>query len=511
MSKLKENEDKMLTIEAGIDKLVALFNVPKLKQVGIINYRQYIDIAKEYVISDVLSNVDICTEIMKRKNTQLVLKDDKVSWDREQLMCLITEYLLQLLNFMPYKIYCSNYQSVIYNGRFYETLGQQQLEKIILGLFDLIYKPASIMLRMNEITKTIFQRLTEYPKMVKNCISFSNCIVQITKSGKIYKTEHTPTIFTTKYFDYNYDEKAKCPMFMSFLDQILDKESQKTLQQAWGYVLMSSDISIEKVFCMSGCGANGKTVCEEIATAVFGGNKNVSNASISMLASDANMRADAYDKMLVYSDEMGRLNGADLDVLKSMASNQNVDCKLMRKDRFVAKWQPRIMFNTNRLPTSENTHGFFRRIVIIPFNNVIPKDKQDIHLANKIIKKELSGIFNWVIEGMNDLIRNSCKIYESESNIGLIKEYKESSNSFLQFLKDFQVFAYGGTPEKVKLVTIRQHYKNYCDKIGIRPQGRTSIITTFKEQGYVINEDSKGTTVVIMHYADNKRPFRDFF
>jgi putative DNA primase/helicase len=245
------------------------------------------------------------------------------------------------------------------------------------------------MLRISDITRTILQRLTEYPDMIKNCISFNNCIVQITKTGKVSTTAHTPTIFTTKYFNYNYNKDAKCPMFLKFLDQILDKESQITLQQAWGYVLLSSDISIEKIFCMSGCGANGKTVCEEIATAVFGGSKNVSNASISMLASDANMRAESYDKMLVYSDEMGRISGSDLDTLKSMASNQSIDCKLMRKDRFVTKWKPRIMFNTNRLPTSENTHGFFRRIVIIPFNNIIPKAQQDITLASKIIKKEL--------------------------------------------------------------------------------------------------------------------------
>ncbi|MEZ5495360.1 MAG: hypothetical protein R3F25_00775 [Gammaproteobacteria bacterium] len=65
----------------------------------------------------------------------------------------------------------------------------------------------------------------------------------------------------------------------------------------------------------------------------------------------------------------------------------------------------KLIFNVNNLPTtSDMTDGFFRRFLIIPFNEFIQPEERDSRLAQKIINKELSGVLNWVIGGLNRLL-----------------------------------------------------------------------------------------------------------
>ena len=66
----------------------------------------------------------------------------------------------------------------------------------------------------------------------------------------------------------------------------------------------------------------------------------------------------------------------------------------------------KLMFNCNELPKEvENTNAFFRRFLIIPFDSVIPESEQDPELAAKIIRDELSGVFNWMLEGLGRLLQ----------------------------------------------------------------------------------------------------------
>jgi len=55
--------------------------------------------------------------------------------------------------------------------------------------------------------------------------------------------------------------------------------------------------------------------------------------------------------------------------------------------------------STNNKPNIRGTDwGIWRRLVIIPFNLIIPKEKIDKDLINKL-EKELPSILNWMIEG----------------------------------------------------------------------------------------------------------------
>jgi putative DNA primase/helicase len=58
------------------------------------------------------------------------------------------------------------------------------------------------------------------------------------------------------------------------------------------------------------------------------------------------------------------------------------------------------MFAANRLPgTADHTHGFWRRLVVLPFNRTFVEAEQEPELARRIIDTELPAVVSWFLLG----------------------------------------------------------------------------------------------------------------
>jgi putative DNA primase/helicase len=78
----------------------------------------------------------------------------------------------------------------------------------------------------------------------------------------------------------------------------------------------------------------------------------------------------------------------------------------------------------NKLPNiDDNTHGMWRRISVINFQRKFEESEKDRKLTEKL-KQELSGLFNWAIEGYERLNTRDFNFTESESMRNSKKQYK---------------------------------------------------------------------------------------
>ena len=68
-------------------------------------------------------------------------------------------------------------------------------------------------------------------------------------------------------------------------------------------------------------------------------------------------------------------------------------------------------------------------------DKIIEEKNQDKELANRIIKTELSGIFNWIIDGLKRLLNQKNFTYSSAIDKAILS-YKRSSDSILLFLSE---------------------------------------------------------------------------
>lgn len=293
---------------------------------------------------------------------------------------------------------------------------------------------------------------------------------------------------------FEYNPSAKCPIFDKYLNRILpDVGCQKILAEYLGYVFIHN-LKLEKALILFGSGANGKSVFFEIVNAILG-EENICSYSLHNLTKyDSYQRAELSNKLLNYASEInGKL---ETSIFKQLVSGEPVEARQIYGKPFVMRDYGKLMFNCNELPKEvEQTNAFFRRFIIIPFNQTIPESEQDPELAKKIIASESSGIFNWILDGLcrllsqkqftqSTVVRDQVETYrkESDSVAMFIEEegYKPAINGFISFK------------------SLYSEYKSYCIDNGYR----ACSTKTVSERLRMLNIESKRTNQALIVFLE---------
>jgi len=286
--------------------------------------------------------------------------------------------------------------------------------------------------------------------------------------------------FLTYQLPFEYDQAADCPTFRKFLSRSLpDEGSQMILAEYIGYVFAPS-LKLEKALLLYGEGANGKSVIYEIISALLG-QENISCYSLqSLTAPEGYQRAELGGKLLNYSSETnGRIDQA---IFKQLVSGEPVEARFIYERAFILKHYARLMFNCNVLPRdSEGSRAFFRRFIIIPFDVSIPEGEQDIDLAKRIIKNELPGILNWVLEGLDRLLANK-RFSHSEKVEEMSRRYEEMSHTVASFLRKAQISP--GVSRQIRTTVLYSDYLQFCVAENKVPKSRNRFWDTLREKGF---------------------------
>src|SRR5690554_3369209 len=308
--------------------------------------------------------------------------------------------------------------------------------------------------------------------------------------------------FLTYQLPFKYDESAECPMFDEYLNTVLpDKNNQKILMEYLGYIFVRTNaLKLEKTLLLYGTGANGKSVLFEILNALLGGSNNVSTYSLQNLTNENGYyRAMLGNKLVNYASE---INGnMDVSIFKQLVSGEPVDARLPYGEPFTLTNYGKLIFNCNQLPTSvENTHAFFRRFLIIPFEVTIPKEKQDKKLAQKIIKSELSGVLNRVLEGLKRILEQES-FTESETSDEIINNYITVSDTVSMYIDEM---GYESADEIVIASTLFEEYKSFCLDSGYNPIGKHTFNQRLKSRGFKIERRNVGMVAYVKKYKFEK-------
>jgi putative DNA primase/helicase len=277
-------------------------------------------------------------------------------------------------------------------------------------------------------------------------------------------SEHLPEIFSTVQSDVAFDPKAQWPLWKKFLEVVLPEEDKQfLLSEIFGYCLTTS-IAYHKAFFLLGEGANGKSVVLQLLEALAG----VENCSALML-SDLKERfrlAELDGKLINIVSEVEAKSLVDDAKFKSIVAGDPQVGERKNQDPFkfrpFAKW----IVACNSLPaTRDRSYGYERRIVILPFEKTVPKEKRNPNLAKELIASELSGILNWAIGGYRRLQENKG-FTTPEASEKALDEYKEQIDPILVFMDEYLSRAdTGGTLLKV----INRTYRAWADENGYKP------------------------------------------
>lgn len=296
----------------------------------------------------------------------------------------------------------------------------------------------------------------------KHLINLKNCMFNINTFTAI---EHDERYYSTIQLAAAYDENADCKEFLKFMDSVFagDKELISVVQEMIGYCL-TSDTQAQCFFILYGSGANGKSVLCNIIKRLVGKN-NYSAIPISDLGHSFS-RAELQNKVLNISAENEAPNGKPYNsqYIKSISSGDEIKAEFKGKDVFSFSPFCKLLFAVNTLPNfNDKTYGFLRRIKIIPFKQCfsVSDGTADIHLEEKLTE-ELSGIFNWAVEGLKRLRNNDYKFSPCKAMDEELKKYNELINPYVAFWDECIIYTPNNEEEKVSKKNFYDGYRLWC-------------------------------------------------
>jgi len=286
---------------------------------------------------------------------------------------------------------------------------------------------------------------------------------------------HDPGQLHTRCVMVDYQPGRQCPRWLAFLDRIFQSRDDKAelvefLQRAAGYTLTGSTQE-QCLFLLHGNGANGKSVFLEVLRAVLGGTRGYAKVCDSSTFTTARTDAVRNDiaalagVRLVTTNENPPGSAIDEALIKELTGEREITARFLFKDFFTYRPRFKIWWAFNHKPRiGDQTWSIWRRIRLVPFEEQIPPEEQDPHLAEDLIATELPGILNWCLDGLKQYQASGLPIPAAIQRA--TKEYRDDQDILHEFISTLCTTK--NDPDPLGIVdhdiseSARSLYSSYC-------------------------------------------------
>jgi putative DNA primase/helicase len=407
------------------------------------------------------------------------------------------KYTLHILNFQEYivgkykmKILDLERAIFLYNGRCYEQCSDKALNKLCqdeLGNHRNLFTKSALSDLIHFATGDVLINSDKAQIDQLKFLTLQNGLYDLDTGILI---PHTPDKFTTNLLPYIYDPSATCPRFIQFLDEIFmgDKMKIHFVQEAVGYIFHKS-LPTPAVFFLIGNGSNGKSVFINTISNLVG-KENTSNVSFNLLSDEVYI-LELYQKMVNISGETPNNKNMSTDVMKAVTAGDWVTGKELYKQPMKFRPFAKSFLAMNELPSiTDKTHGMWRRIWVLNFPREFKPEEMDRNLESKL-SQELSGIFNWALEGYNRLKGNDFALKESESMKLAKKDYRSNTDSARAFIQD--KLKHSDNPnDRIQFSDLFKKYLVYCQVEGKKDiESKSTFRKILEDMKFKVSNSSK--------------------
>lgn len=276
----------------------------------------------------------------------------------------------------------------------------------------------------------------EPPKPSLDKIHFKNGTLSKDENG-LFTVWSDKKEFCINRIDSNYNPSAPIPkLFYNYLQEVYYPDDIKTLQQYCGYCLIPTT-ALQKALIVIGDGGEGKSVIGSILHGIFG-NSNIYRAKIKKLNSEFG-QCDLFGKLLMIDDDLSENALTDTSIFKELVTAKReitVNKKYVQGFTFTPYARFIIFGNFTLQALYDISNGFARRQLVLQAK---PKNENRIDnpfLDEEIVKNEAEGVINWLVQGLNELIKNNFSLYVSERTNEVSEQLKRESDSVILFLDE---------------------------------------------------------------------------
>lgn len=301
---------------------------------------------------------------------------------------------------------------------------------------------------------------------------------------KMELREHRRDDRITKLVPVAYDPKAQCPRFDRFIEEVTCGNANLAgyLQRLIGYTL--TGMTTEKMFPLFwGEGDTGKTTLIKVILALLGPDYSrvISETSIK-LGKDGipnDLAPLPGTRAVVVSETTEGLPLAE-GLIKAMTGRNVLTARYLYAEFFNFVPEFKLFIETNHKPQIKGTDtAIWNRVKLIPFTNVVAKDRQDPELDDKL-KEELPGILNWALEGCVQW--QSVGLQEPDEIKSATAEYRAESDTVGVFLAEC---TNGVVGVRARAGAVYSRYKVFTEERGLRPLGDQRFSDAMRSRGFV--------------------------
>lgn len=325
-----------------------------------------------------------------------------------------------------------------FENNYWKPYSRELVKKKILDILAEKYTQGRVNNILDIIQLNIIRQSDEINlNTQKNWINVKNGMYSLSEKKLIKHSPDTKLLYSTNLFPLNFNSKAKYDRWERFIDEIFqhdhDKEDKKALLQEFLGLCLTPNVTYQKAMLLLGNGSNGKSIAITVLENILGVD-NYSSIELNQL-SNKNYIVELQNKLVNFCSEIDHKGNFSSGIFKRIVSGDTVtgDAKFKAPIKFNP--YSKLLFATNDLPkTNDTTRGYFRRILILKFNRNFEGAEKDPYLANKLLS-ELDGIFNWLLIGLERLLKNE-KFTSPISSETELDDYLESSNSVVSFIRE---------------------------------------------------------------------------
>ena len=270
---------------------------------------------------------------------------------------------------------------------------------------------------------------------------------------------HKQENMITKMANVEYDPKADCPLWKQFIREIMNYKIDliNFAQTAAGWSL-TGDTSEQTMFILFGSGANGKSTFLNSIMYLLG-DYSTSTPTESFMKKNSDQNTNDIARLrgarFVTTTEAEQGRRLSEPLIKKITGSDPMTARFLYGEFFTFTPTFKIWMATNHKPVIKGTdYGIWRRIKLIPFTTRIEEQKQDKDLEVKL-KNEVSGILNWLLDGMERWKRERLKT--PDIVLSATDEYRGEMDVIGNFLKE------KCTVKSDVIIRIRELYKAYSD------------------------------------------------
>lgn len=232
-------------------------------------------------------------------------------------------------------------------------------------------------------------------------------------------------------------EVAGAQEWEQFLERILpDEEVRAFVQRLFGYAMLGK-VTEHVMPIFTGTGANGKGTLRDALMAAFG--DYAIEVDPAILMESKHERHGAFKMRLrgarlTFCSETEKGKRFAEATMKRLVGGDPIEANLMHKNPITFDPSHTLIMLTNHLPlVSGDDPAVWRRILVVPFDVVIPESERDGGLPERL-KKAAPAVLEWAYAGWYDYMEKG--LAPPEVVRMKTEEYKASSDILGRFLDE---------------------------------------------------------------------------